>query len=511
MTQKISSSSNKRLAKNTFLLYLRTLIVMGISLFTSRVILSSLGVKDFGTYNVIGGFVAMFSLVGGTLVSSTQRFLNVELGKKEDGDVNKVFNTAIGIHTILAIVLVLLFETFGLWFLNTKMNIPTGRLFAANVVFQSSVSAFLLNILCMPYNAVIIAFERMTAFAYISLLDALLKLGICYLLFFFDTDRLIIYSFLLLGVSALNNIIYFGYCKRQFPDISKIRIVKEKDAYLRQTSFAGYTFLGSVASILSNHGVNIVLNLFCGVAVNASRGIAVQVQHAASKFVNDFMTALKPQITKTYAAGELDKSLSLVYRGAKFSFFLMLMVSIPIIFWTDYILQLWLNVLPDYSTIFVRLTLIYGLITVLSTPLTTIILATGEIKGNALIIGGLRILVLPLSYMVLYIGYPPYSVYIVLIIIDILSIFTRLFILKLITGIQIVCYFKEVLSRVTIVLFVAMILNYYFALVFDKSLLMLFVYVCVSIILSMVIIWCLGLNNVERSSFLGLIKKYIRK
>ena len=184
MTQTISSSDNKRLAKNTFLLYLRTLIVMGISLYTSRVILSSLGVKDYGTYNVIGGFVAMFSLVGGTLVSSTQRFLNVELGKKGDGNVNKVFNTAVGIHTILSFVLVLLFETFGLWFLNTKMNIPEGRMFAANVVFQCSICAFLLNVLCMPYNAVIIALERMNAFAYISLLDASLKLGIRYLLLF---------------------------------------------------------------------------------------------------------------------------------------------------------------------------------------------------------------------------------------------------------------------------------------------------------------------------------------
>lgn len=511
MTQKISSSSNKRLAKNTFLLYVRTLIVMGISLYTSRVILASLGVKDFGTYNVIGGFVAMFSLVGGTLVSSTQRFLNVELGKKEGGDVNKVFNTAIGIHTILAFILILLFETFGLWFLNAKMNIPEGRLFAANIVFQCSVCAFLLNVLCMPYNAMIIAFERMKAFAYISLLDALLKLGICYLLFIFDSDRLIIYSILLLGVSILNNVIYFSYCKQQFPDISKIRIVKEKDAYLRQTSFAGYTFLGSIASILANHGVNIVLNLFCGVAVNAARAIAVQVQHAASKFVNDFMTALKPQITKTYAAGEIDKSLSLVYRGAKFSFFLMLMISIPIFFKTEYILKLWLNVFPDYSIIFVQLTLLYGLITVLSTPLTTIILATGEIKGNAFIISGLRILVLPLSYMVLYLGYPPYSVYIVLIVIDILSIFTRLLVLKSITGIQLNGYIKEVLSRVTIVLFVVMLVNYYSAPVFDESLLMLFAYVCVSFVFTMVIIWCLGLNNLERSSFLKLIRKYYKK
>ncbi len=511
MTQKISSSSNKRLAKNTLLLYVRTLIVMAITLYTSRVILSSLGVKDYGTYNVIGGFVAMFSIVGGTLVSSTQRFLNVELGKKEGGNVNKVFNTAIGIHAMLSLVLLLLLETFGLWFLNTKMNIPSERMLAANVVFQCSVSAFILKVLCMPYNAMIIAFERMKAFAYISLLDALLNLGICYLLYVFDSDRLAIYAVLLLGVSVLNNTIYFSYCKRHFRELSKLKIVKEREAYIKQTSFAGYTFVGSVASILATHGVNIVLNLFCGVAVNAARGIAVQVQHAATKFVNDFMTALKPQITKTYAAGEIDKSLSLVYRGAKLSYFLMLVISTPIFFKTDYILRLWLNVLPDYSSVFVRLTLLYGLITVLSTPLITIILATGEIKGNALIIGGLRLLVLPLSYWVLYRDYPPYSVYVVLIIIDVVSIFTRLFILKSITGIKLDGYLKEVLSRVLLVSLIALSANYYFAAFFKESLPVFFTYIVVSVIITVAIIWSIGLNHLERSSFLGLIKKYYHR
>lgn len=511
MAQKISSSSNKRLAKNTFLLYVRTLIVMGISLYTSRVILSALGVKDYGTYNVIGGFVAMFSLVGGTLVSSTQRFLNVELGKTEGGDVNKVFNTAMGIHAMLSFVLVLLFETFGLWFLNNKMNIPEGRLFAANVVFQCSVCAFLLNVLCMPYNAVIIAFERMKAFAYIGLLDALLKLGICYLLYLVESDRLAIYAILLLGVSILNNVIYFCYCRQQFSEITKLRIVKDKDAYMHQTSFAGYTFLGSIASILANHGVNIVLNLFCGVAVNAARGIAVQVQHAATKFVNDFMTALKPQITKTYAAGEMDKSLSLVYRGAKFSFFLMLIISTPIFFKSDYILRLWLNILPDYVNVFVRLTLLYGLITVLSTPLITIILATGEIKGNVFIISGLRIFILPLSYLVLYLDYPPYSVYMVLIIVDIISIFTRLFILRSITGISLGGYIKEVLFRVTIVSIAVLAVNYFVSTMFNESIYLLFSYVCISTIITLAIIWCLGLKSQERSFTIGLIRKHYYK
>ena len=309
MPPKISASSNKRLAKNSLTLYMRTIAVMVISIFTSRVILQSLGVEDYGTYNVIGGFVAMFSLLGGTLVSATQRFINVELGKKEGGNPNEVFCTAMGIHIGLAIIIFIALETFGLWFLNYKMNIPNGRMFAANIVFQCSILAFLLNIICMPYNAIIIAYERMKAFAYISLYDVILKLLISYALFIFLYDRLIIYAILLLVLAISERSIYSIYCRRNFPEESAFHIVRNKQAYIRQTSFAAYTFLGSFAAVLANHGVNIVLNLFCGVAVNAARAISMQVLHAVSKFVSDFTVALNPQIVKTYAAGELDKSI----------------------------------------------------------------------------------------------------------------------------------------------------------------------------------------------------------
>lgn len=511
MGKKITASDNKRLAKNTVLLYGRTLLVMAITLFTSRVILESLGIEDYGTYNVIGGFVAMFSMIGGTLITATQRFINVELGKKEDGNVNKIFNTAIGINTILVIVLLLLLETFGLWFLNYKMTIPEGRLWAANVVFQCSIIAFVLNILSMPFNAIIIAFERMKAFAYITLLDAILKLGICYLLFLTKEDRLILYAILLMLISIMNNAIYYIYCKRQFPEESRLHIVKDKESYIRQTSFAGYTFLGSIAAILANHGVNVVLNLFCGVTVNAARGVAVQVQHAVTKFVNDFMTALKPQITKTYASGEVDKAMSLVYRGAKFSYFLLLLLSVPIFFKTPEILTLWLKKYPDYSTIFVQLTLVYALITVLSTPLTTVILATGKIKSNALIIGGLRILILPLSYLVLVLDFAPYSVYVVMILIDTISIFTRLFILKAITGVNIKSYVKEVFLYTMAVSVIIIFINYLLCRITTSTIIELLLYAIVSIIISFIVIVFVGLTKSERSALYTFINKKIKK
>ena len=506
MIQTISASSNKRLAKNTITLYIRTVVVMLISLFTSRIILKSLGIEDYGTYNVIGGFVAMFSMLGGTLVTATQRFINVELGKKENGNPNEVFCTAMGIHIILALIIFVALETFGLWFLNYKMNIPDGRMFAANVVFQCSILAFLLNIICMPYNAIIIAFERMKAFAYISLYDVILKLIISYVLFLFMYDRLIIYAFLLLMLAISERSLYSIYCRKHFPEESEFHLVRNKQAYIRQTSFAGYTFLGSFAAILSNHGVNIVLNLFCGVAVNAARAISMQVLHAVSKFVSDFTVALNPQIVKTYAAGELDKSMELVYRGAKFSFYLMFMFSVPIIFLTPEILKLWLGHYPDHTIIFVRLTLIYGLVTVLSKTLTTAILATGKIRANAFIIGGLRILILPFSYLVLWMGYDAYMVYYVMIVIDSISIFTRLFILKDVTGVKIMGYLKNVLFPVLLVSILSCGICYMIWKQIPNTLPYNTLYVFTSLIVCIIVIACIGISSNERKMIMSGVK-----
>lgn len=511
MSPKISASSNKRLAKNTVLLYMRTVAVMIISIFTSRVILHSLGIEDYGTYNVIGGFVAMFSMLGGTLVTATQRFINVELGKKEGGNPNEVFCTAMGIHLGLASVMFLALETFGLWFLNFKMNIPEGRMFAANVVFQSSIFAFLLNIICMPYNAIIIAYERMKAFAYISLYDVILKLLISYALFIFLYDRLIIYAILLLVLAISERSIYSIYCRKHFPEESEFHIVKNKQAYIRQTSFAGYTFLGSFAAILSNHGVNIVLNLFCGVAVNAARAISMQVLHAVSKFVSDFTVALNPQIVKTYAAGELDKSMELVYRGAKFSYYLMFIFSVPIFFLTPEILELWLGHYPDHTITFVRLTLIYGLVTVLSKTLITEILATGKIQANAFIIGGLRILILPLSYLVLWLGYDAYMVYYVMIVIDSISIFTRLYILKNVTGVKMIGYIKNVLIPVMLASIISCAICYIIWRQLPSTLPYNMLYVVTCLAVCVIVIACIGISSNERQMIMFGINKVVSK
>lgn len=511
MAHKISASNNKRLAKNTVLLYMRTVVVMAISIFTSRVILQSLGIEDYGTYNVIGGFVSMFSLLGGTLVSATQRFINVELGKKEGGNTNEVFSTAMVIHIGIAFVMFFALETFGLWFLNCKMNIPEDRMFASNVVFQSSILAFIINIVCMPYNAIIIAYERMKAFAYISLYGAIMKLLISYVLFVVLVDRLILYAILLMLLAISERFIYSFYCKKHFPEDTQFHIVRDKQAYARQASFAGYTFLGSFASILSNHGVNIVLNIFCGVAVNAARAISIQVLQAVSKFVSDFTVALNPQITKTYAAGEIGRSMELVYRGARFSYFLMWTFSVPILFLTPEILNLWLGHYPEHTITFVRMTLVYGLVTVLSKTLITEIHATGKIRANAFIIGGLRLFVLPLSVLVLWLGYEAYTVYYVMILIDFISIFTRLFILQSITGVKIVGYLKNVLVYVSLVSVVSSISCYLIWVLLPQTFLFKMLFAIVAMLLCLTIISYIGISSKERHMLIAGINKIRKK
>jgi len=509
--ERITASDNKRLAKNTVFLYARTLLVMAITLFTSRVILSSLGFEDYGTYNVIGGFVAMFSLVSGTLVRATQRFINVELGKNKESDPNKIFCTSFYIHCLLALILVALLETVGLWYINTKMNLPEGRGFAANVTFQCSALAFLFHIICMPYHAVIIAFERMKAFAYITLLSAVLKLVISYSLYLSGGDRLVLYSSLILLEAVLLSFIYYAYCRIHFPITTKLRFVREKASYIKQMSFASYTFIGSIASVFATQGVNLIINLFSGVTVNAARGLAVQVQNAVTKFVTDFTTALNPQITKSYASGDKQTSIKLAYRGAKYSYFLMMIMAIPIIFKTPFILGMWLNKFPEYTIIFVRLTLMYSLVTVLSHTLTTLILATGDIKVNALMIGGLRLLILPFCYLVLKLGFEPYSVYYVLIIIDTISLFTRLYIVKYITHIKLLGYIKDVLIPVIIVSVIVVLFNYFISNYYNDDVLGVAIYCSLSFIISCLVILSFGMTQKERVSTLHYVSQKINK
>lgn len=502
----MSDSNPKRLAKNTILLYIRTLVVMGIGLFTSRVVLDALGVDDYGIYCVIGGFVAMFTIVGGTLVTSCQRFLTVEIGKENESNPQKVFNVAVIIHVALAAILLFLFESFGLWFVFNKLNVPVERMGAVQWVFQCSVLAFLINIVSAPYNALLIAYEKMAAFAYINLLDAILKLGIVYALYWFSTDSLILYSVLFLAVAVVDRVIYGVYCHLKFPKF-KFRIERDFELFKQILHFAGFTFIGSTASVLCNQGVNILMNLFGNVAANAARAIAMQVQNATTKFVNDFMTALNPQITKTYASGNVEKSMQLCYCGAKISYFMMLLIAIPFLFKTRYILDLWLKNYPDSTVRFVQMTLLLSLVAVLSNPVITEILAVGKLKLNALIIGLVRIMTIPLCYIFLSMGYDLIVCYFILLVIESLSLVIRLIVLKYLNGSKILRYVKEVGFRIVLVTGFSLPFVKMFDRITSSSFMGLISFVTASFFITLVIEIALGLSKSEKQYIACFLKK----
>lgn len=502
--------ANRRIAQNTVLLYVRTFFILIISLYTSRVVINTLGIEDYGIYNVVGGFVAMFSIISATLTGTTQRYLTFELGKVENEKSQEVFGAALNIHIGLALLLLLLLETIGLWFINVHLNIPSERLYATNWVYQCSLLTFLLNILSAPYNAAIIAHEKMGAFAYISLLEVVLKLMAVLLLAFSPFDQLIYYSILLLIVAFVIRIIYTVYCKKHFEETNYV-FCKDKSLYKDMAGFAGMTFLGGLSNILSNQGVNILLNLFFGVTVNAARGISIQVQGAVTKFVMDFTTAINPQITKSYAANDIDRSLDLVYKGARFSFFLLLMLALPIIFKAPYILQLWLKQYPEFTVAFVVLTLILAMTEVLSTTLTTAILATGTIKNFCLWIGGLRILNLPICYVILKIGGLPADVFYELISMNIVLLFVRVIVVSKLTNTNGYLFVKNVVYRVAFVAMTATGGTYLINRICPDTFLGLLILTVLSFFTSTVLVYCLGLRKTERQAINQIVISKISK
>jgi len=441
------SENSKRIAKNTLFLYFRMLITMAVSLYTSRVVLNTLGVEDYGIYNVVGGVVLMFSSINTTMATAVQRFMNFEMGRKDQKKLNLIFNTSIILHIGIAFIIFILIESIGVWFLNTKMNIAPERMGAANWVLQFSLFAFVVTILSVPYNAAIIANERMKAFAFISIFEVSLKLLIVFMLVWFSFDKLKLYAVLVFVVSVIIRIFYGIYSKRHFEECH-FHWQWDKALFKEMTFFAGWNMIGVTSGLLRTQGVNIVLNLFFGTVINAAMGIANQVKQAIESFVNNFLTALNPQITKSYAAGERSYLMNLVFRGSRYGFYLLLFLTLPVLIETEFILRAWLKIVPEYAVIFVRLILILSIIESLSKTLIQTMFATGEIRNYQLIVGGITLLNLPLSILFLYLEYPPPVIFIVAIGIAIIALFVRLIMLSSMVGFSIKKYFINVIINV---------------------------------------------------------------
>lgn len=420
--------NNKRIAKNTMFLYFRTLIVMVVGLYTSRVVLQVLGVEDYGIYEVVGGFVSMFMLFSGSLTVASQRFLAFELGK-EKSDVSKVFSSTVTIHIALALILFLILEVVGQFLLNHKINIPINRIQAANWVFHCSVITFCINIVSVPYNAAIVAYEKMSAFAYVSILEVTAKLLAVLALYKLNYDSLVLYAIFMMLIAFLLQLIYGWYCYIRFKEC-RYKFMMDKHILKTMLCFSGWNFIGSSASVLNNQGINILTNLFFGVTLNAARGVASQVNNAVNTFVSNFMMALNPQIIKAFSSRNYDYLNKMIISGTKVAYFLFGIFCLPVFVNTEFILEIWLKEVPNYSALFIRLGFIFMLLQNLSQCLYTAMLATGKIKRYQIIVGGLSLLAFPVAWMFFKAGLGCEWGYGAMIIFSIVCLIARLFLLQ---------------------------------------------------------------------------------
>lgn len=440
------SANNARIARNTSFLYVRMLLSFGVALYTSRLVLKYLGIEDYGVYSVIGGLVSLFQFVNGTLASSFSRFFAFEIGRNDSRNGKLIFKASVTIVIIFIVLFALTLETIGVWGLKEFLVIPEHRTSAALSTLHFTVLASCFAILQIPLAAAIVAYERMGVYAYIGLLDVFLKLIIVFLLERTQIDKLVFYSALVALTSFLVFVVHFIYGVRRIP-VFTLGVSFDKIYLKRLFSFAGWSIIGSVASVFKTQGANILLNIFFGPVVNAARGIAVQVTSAVNKFVQGYSLAFNPQLIKYYAQGDFKAMIQLVVRGSKFSFFLLLILSLPILLETHFLLNLWLIDVPAYTVIFVRLLLVNVLLESFTYALGAAVQATGRIRNYQVIVGGLLLLNLPISYLFLKFGFPPQSTLWVSISLSLLSIVLRVMVLRRLIRVDVLILIKSVFGR----------------------------------------------------------------
>lgn len=495
-------TKSKRLAKNTAILYLRTFIVMCISLITSRFTLKLLGIDNFGIYNIVGGTIAMFSIISGALSSSISRFLTFAIGKGDDEHLKKIFSTSLFIQILLGIIVLILGETVGLWFLNNKLNIPLNRLDSANWVLQFSLISFIINLITLPFNAAIIAHERMKAFAYMAVIDSFFKIVLILSLYFVKSDVLRVYSALMLLSTLVMFIFHFAYCRSLFNECS-LKISFDSTNFKEMTKFASWTFFGNAGNICTLQGIDILVNIFFGVTVNAARGIVNQVNNIILSFINNFTTAINPQITKSYAENDCDYLIKIINNGAKFSYLLLMYPLIPIIFETETILNIWLGKYPSDTITFVRWNLIYICFNPLGSPYVTAILATGRIKNYEIAITAILFLTLPITLILYKAGFPPVASYWALVLITFIQNWVRLYYIKSLFGISFISYFRHVFFPIIFCTILIIIPVFIIYISMQQSLLRFAIVICCSILTCSIVIFFFGLSQSQRNKIIN--------
>lgn len=501
-----NSANNKRIAKNTMFLYIRMLLILVVTLYTSRVVLKALGETDYGIYNVVGGVVSLFTFVSTAMAGASQRYLTFEIGKGDTNRLKEAFSASFTIYLGVAILIILLAETIGLWFLTNKLVIPDERLTASIYVFHFCILSCVISILQIPYNADIIAHERMNVFALISIVEVMMKLGIVFLLQVLPIDKLILYAMLLSIVQLIVFISYVVYCKHCFKEC-RMSVCKNVPYMKEMCGFAGWTLFGNMAVVGYTQGLNILLNIFFGPAVNAARGVSVQVQSAVHGFVSNFQTALNPQITKKYATNDMDGMHSLLMTSSKLSFYLMLVFIIPLIFLSEQVLGIWLVQVPEHTRAFMILSLIIMQINTIANPLTTGVSATGKVRNYQIWVGSCQLLILPLAYIGLLLGWRPESVYFVHFGIAVLTQILRVRIVLPMLNLPFSKYLSKVVGPIALVSVITVGASLLVNAITSTS--NIFVLCPIYLLIVLVTIYIAGLNASEKSFIINFVSNKI--
>lgn len=504
------STNNKRIAKNTLVLYVRMFLMMAISLYTSRVVLKTLGVEDFGIFNVVGGIVSMMGVINGAMSVSTTRYLTFELGRGDMVKLKQTLSMCVNIYGLLAILLFVLSETIGVWFLNTQLVIPEDRMVAANWLFQFSILSTIFSLLTNPYNAVIISREKMNIFAYISLADTILKLAIVYVLLVVPFDKLVIYGLMLMFLHILNASVYFIYCNKKYQE-SRYSFYWDTPLFKELLSYTGWNLFGSFSTLAKGQGLNILLNMFFNPSVNAARGIAYQVNTTVSHFFTNFYTAVRPQITKYYAQNDLNNMFKLVFRSSRMAFFLILLISLPLVIEAPYVIRLWLGQLPEFVVPFMRLILVITAVDAMANPLMTTAHATGKIALYQSLVGTMTILNVPISYVFLSLGYGPVIVFEISLVIAGANLFLRLWIVKRLVDFPVLEYIRKVFLNCLIVTVLAALIPVVVNEFVTDDFIGVLIVCSLAVLSTLVATYIAGLDRNERTFVLEFAKKILKR
>jgi O-antigen/teichoic acid export membrane protein len=507
-----NSQNNKRIVKNTFFLYVRMFFVMLLALYSTRVILQAIGVLDYGIYNVVAGFVSLFAVLNNSLTTGTSRFYNYALGKSDQNEVVQVYNASLRIQILLLIVLIVVTEFIGMWYINNKMNIPIDRLSAAIIVFQYSLISLVFLALQIPYSAAVMAYERMDYYAIVSIIVAIGKLGICFLVMYTSYDKLVLYGILLTSISAINYFLYFFYCKKKFPYLRIIK-VKDKGLFKSLLTFSGWSVLDPFSYIVRDQGSNMTLNLFFGPIVNAAYGIAAQVSGAVTGFSSSLSIAFRPQIIQSYSGGDYKRTKQLMLSMSKINYALQILFAIPLIFELKYILSLWLGKdYPPFTLIFSILVLMINCFNTLNEPISIIMVATGRIKKIKSISLVIICSVVPIGYLMFTLGLPPYAIYIAMFVLTIINQISCVMIMTSeFKGIKPMEYFKAILIPCLFFTLLALLVPFCISLILQISFVRLVLTFLLTSISTLALSYLILLSDTERNLVKEMFNKTIHK